>query len=187
MSPRRRRDAIATREALLEAATQHFALQGYRHTRVREIAGNAGVNAALINRYFGSKKGLFVEVIKHAFDIRFLLDGDRVAIAARLAHMMVYGREDTPGDQRIPMLLLLRAATEPEAVEQLRATSDGNILQPLAQRLGGPDAEVRATLVIAQSAGFSLMDKILRPQALTRAQRDKLVDLLSKSLGVCIG
>ena len=73
--PRRRRDAAATREAILEAATRRFATQGYEHAGVREIAADAGVTAALVNRYFGSKEGLFAEVIERALDMGHLLRG----------------------------------------------------------------------------------------------------------------
>ena len=62
--PKRKRDAAATREAILEAATRRFATQGYERAGAREIAADAGVTAALVNRYFGSKEGLFAEVIK---------------------------------------------------------------------------------------------------------------------------
>src|SRR5882757_1104529 len=115
--PKRRRNAAATRSAIFEAATRRFAYQGYQSAGVREIAADAGVDAAMVNRYFGSKEGLFAEVIERAFDIRYLIDGDLATLAERLAHMMVYGREDVAGDRRIPLLLMLRSATEPRAAE----------------------------------------------------------------------
>jgi AcrR family transcriptional regulator len=71
--PKRRRDAAATRSAIFEAATRRFACQGYQYAGVREIAADAGVDAAMVNRYFGSKEGLFAEVIERAFDIRYLV------------------------------------------------------------------------------------------------------------------
>src|SRR5271157_5671153 len=110
--PKRRRDAAATRSAILEAATRRFACQGYQCAGVREIAADAGVNAAMVNRYFGSKEGLFAEVVERAFDIRYLFDGDRATLAERLAHKAVYGQDDTADAQRIPLVLMLRSATE---------------------------------------------------------------------------
>ena len=96
-SPRRRRDAAATREAILEAATRRFATQGYERAGVREIAADAGVTAALVNRYFGSKEGLFAEVIRRALDMGHLLQGQRGDLADHLARLMVYGGDDSPG------------------------------------------------------------------------------------------
>ncbi len=185
--PKRRRDAAATRAAIFEAATRRFACQGYEHAGVREIAADAGVNAAMVNRYFGSKEKLFTEVVEHAFDIRYLVDGDLATLAERLARTMVYGREDIAVDRRIPLLLILHSATEPLAAELIRASLDRNLLRPLAECLDGPDAEVRAAMVIAQCTGFAILNRLLRPRALAEAQQEELVALLKESLAACIG
>src|ERR1700722_307348 len=115
--PKRRRNAAATRSAIFEAATRRFAYQGYEHSGVREIAADAGVDAAMVNRYFGSKEGLFTEVVEHALDCRYLVDGDRATLADRLARKMVYGREGTADEKPIPLLLMLHSAAEPRAAE----------------------------------------------------------------------
>jgi AcrR family transcriptional regulator len=185
--PRRRRDAAATRSAIFEAATRRFAYQGYEHAGVREIAADAGVDAAMVNRYFGSKEGLFTEVVERALDIRYLVDGDRTTLAERLARRMVYGREDTADDSPIPLLLMLHSATEPHAAELIRTSLDRNVLRPLAECLDGPDAEVRAAMVIAQCTGFAILNQMLRPRALAEAQKEELVALLKESLAACIG
>jgi len=65
--PRRKaprpRDATATREALLDAASLVFAEQGFAGARVDEIAARARVNKALIYAYYGDKKKLYGAVI----------------------------------------------------------------------------------------------------------------------------
>ena len=61
--PRRRRNAAATREAILQSARVAFARSGYDGAGVREIAESAGVTAMMVNRYFGSKEKLFAEVV----------------------------------------------------------------------------------------------------------------------------
>lgn len=184
--PKRRRDSAATRRAILEAATRRFASQGYEHAGVRQIASDAGVTAALVNRYFGSKEGLFAEVIERAFDIRPLLEAGRSGLAERLARVMVYGREGPLDRDRIPLLLLLRSATEPRAADLIRTSLDRNNLRLLAGQLSGADAEVRAAMVIAQLTGFAILDQMLRPRALSEAERELLVDLLKGSLSCCI-
>jgi AcrR family transcriptional regulator len=185
--PKRRRDAAATRSAILEAATRRFAYQGYQGAGVREIAADVGVDAAMVSRYFGSKEGLFAEVVECAFEIRYLTDGDRATLADRLAHKMVYGREDIAGDQRIPLLLMLRSATEPRAAELIRASLERNVLRPLAECLDCPGAEVRAAMLIAQCTGFAILNQMLQPRALAEAQQEELVVLLKESFAVCIG
>src|ERR1700736_5453329 len=60
----RRRNADATRQAILESARLAFTRSGYDGVGVREIAQGAGVTAMLVNRYFGSKEHLFEEVVE---------------------------------------------------------------------------------------------------------------------------
>ena len=52
-----------TRTAILTAARAQFTETGFDGTGLRVIAGRAGVNVALISRYFGSKDGLFLAAI----------------------------------------------------------------------------------------------------------------------------
>jgi AcrR family transcriptional regulator len=62
-NPPRRRNASATRSAILASALRAFSRAGYEGVGVREIAKGAGVTAVLINRYFGSKEQLFAKVV----------------------------------------------------------------------------------------------------------------------------
>jgi AcrR family transcriptional regulator len=61
--PRRARDAGATRAALLAAAQDLFGRRGYERTTTREIGEVAGVDPALISRYFGSKADLYLAAV----------------------------------------------------------------------------------------------------------------------------
>jgi AcrR family transcriptional regulator len=185
--PRRRRDAAATREAILEAATRRFATQGYEHAGVREIAADAGVTAALVNRYFGSKEGLFAEVIKRALDIRHWLSGRRGNLADHLARVMVYEQEEAGDRGHMPLLLLLHSAAEPGALELFRRDLNRNVLPLLAEQIGGgSDDAVRAVMVMAQLTGFAIMYHVLRPKAFAKADGEELVTLLSGALAACM-
>lgn len=62
--PARRRDREATKGLLLDAAKMVFAERGFDAATTREIAGRAGVNEQLIQRYFSGKSGLLVAVIE---------------------------------------------------------------------------------------------------------------------------
>ena len=184
--PKRKRDAAATREAILEAATRRFATQGYERAGVREVAADAGVTAALVNRYFGSKEGLFAEVIACALDMGHLLRDGRANLADHLARVVVYG-EDAPDGVLTPLLLLLHSAAEPRAIELFRRDLDRTQLRLLAEHIGGDDAEVRAAMVLAQLTGFAILHHVLRPEAFADAGGEELVALLSRSLAACIG
>src|SRR3954451_17319249 len=69
-----------TRTALIEAARAVFAENGYDGATVRAIATRAGVDAAMVNHWFGGKEGLFAQaVLKLPFDplerLQVLRDG----------------------------------------------------------------------------------------------------------------
>src|SRR3569623_1531973 len=60
----RLRNAAATRQAILDSARRHFAREGYDNVGLREIAGDAGVDPALVCRYFGGKEQLLREAVR---------------------------------------------------------------------------------------------------------------------------
>src|SRR5256885_12459163 len=74
----RRRDAAATRDALLAAGTELFAERGYDGVPVWAIAQKAGVNKAMINYHFGGKRKLYRAIVSATF-------GEMVASVERLA------------------------------------------------------------------------------------------------------
>jgi len=61
------RDAEATREALLAAATSLFAERGYDGATVDAIAVRARVNKAMITYYFKGKRGLYTAILERDF------------------------------------------------------------------------------------------------------------------------
>ena len=101
----------ATRAAILDAAKKLFAAKGFDATTVRGICAEAGVNIALVSRYFGSKSELYAEVC------RSLLDG----LAAPLSHLDsgISTAEDWRGNVRewIGHALCLTSATRSPAKE----------------------------------------------------------------------
>lgn len=60
-------DGIETREAIIFAAEEEFAEKGFELASAREICRRAGVNSALLSRYFGSKEALYRIVAKKLF------------------------------------------------------------------------------------------------------------------------
>ena len=153
----------ATRAALLDAARIAFTRSGYDGAGVREIAGAVGVNAALINRYFGSKAELFAEVVADSFTVGDLLVGDRATLGPRLARFLVGRRPDT--DRFDPTLVLLRSSASPEALPVLREALARQVVAPLAAWLGPPDAGPRAHAVVALLFGVALTRDVLGADA----------------------
>jgi len=58
------------RERLLLAAGREFAEKGYESATVRDICLAAGANVAAVNYYFGDKRRLYIESVKHAHEQR---------------------------------------------------------------------------------------------------------------------
>jgi AcrR family transcriptional regulator len=60
-------DAPSTREALIAAATELFAEQGYSGTSVEQIAQRAGANKAMVSYHFGGKEALYRTILETTF------------------------------------------------------------------------------------------------------------------------
>jgi AcrR family transcriptional regulator len=58
------------KDRILLAAGREFAEKGYEAATVRDICLAAGVNLAAVNYYFGDKRRLYVESVKHAHEER---------------------------------------------------------------------------------------------------------------------
>jgi AcrR family transcriptional regulator len=69
----RRPGAPDTRAAILSAARSRFAEHGYAGTTIRAVATDAGVDAALVHHYFGTKDELFLAAIELPVDPRQVL------------------------------------------------------------------------------------------------------------------
>src|SRR3954452_20636441 len=63
----RRRDRDRTRAEILDVATEHFAEHGYSGARVDEIAEQTRTTKRMLYYYFGSKEGLYTEVLERAY------------------------------------------------------------------------------------------------------------------------
>ena len=80
----RPRNAAATQASILQAARTQFARHSYEQVGLREIAAGAGVNVALVIRYFGSKERLFTEAVAGRFAIGPLLESPRNILGRQL-------------------------------------------------------------------------------------------------------
>jgi AcrR family transcriptional regulator len=169
----RKRDAEATRAAILEAAKRQFAMFGYDRAGLREIAGEAGVDVALIKRYFGGKEPLFIEALKASFAPDRLRAWDRSTfaedVAERMAESAHAGEENTLGFQ-----FLLRTATSPTTAPLLSIAIQERFLAPIREWLGGPDADGRARVLAAIYIGL-LVERLIRNQPLRGREREVFI------------
>lgn len=61
------RNAPESKERIIKTAVALFADQGYASTGLRELAEKAGVNLAMVNYFFGSKKNLLLTILETFF------------------------------------------------------------------------------------------------------------------------
>jgi AcrR family transcriptional regulator len=148
---RRRHDAQASRQALLEAADALFEERGYGAATVRDIGERAGVDPALIARYFGGKEGLYLATLQQEGRPHMPTDPSGV-----LACMLSRSEERGTG----PVGRAIVSPTLSDTMrEQTGAILGRRVVEPVAAELearGVPDARLRAEILVATATGLAL-------------------------------
>lgn len=150
----RARNPQATRQKILSAAQQAFSEIGYTHAGIRHIAGLAGVDSALIQRYFGSKAGLFEAALSDAVPLIPDRDIALEALSARLTSDSLAGFFDLRAQSMIVL-----SVSDPDARTICAKVLKERAIDPLAKLLGPPHAETRAVRVIMLMTGFMLFTR----------------------------
>jgi AcrR family transcriptional regulator len=176
MIQERPRRSAATRAAILRAARERFAADGYERATIRAIAADAGIDPSMVMRYYGSKERLFAAAAD--FDLRLPeIDRDTPDVGAALvAHFL----SRWEGDETL-MALLRAGVTNPAAAERLREIFAGQ-LAPVAERLAPDAAATRAGLVASQILGLALTRYVLRLPPVTAMTRDEVVGWLAPAV-----
>jgi AcrR family transcriptional regulator len=170
----RKRDADATRAAILEAAKVHFARSGYEGGYLRDIAADAGVDAALINRYFGGKDGLFAAALKDSIRPDAISQWERKTFGRDIAKMMAnHAHHDN--DRMHAFQFLLRAATSPATAPLLNVAVQDRFMAPIRSWIGGEQAEARARIVASIFIGL-LVERLIRDEPLADSERDSFIE-----------
>jgi AcrR family transcriptional regulator len=153
----RRPGPSGTREAILAAASRHFAEHGYDRASLRRIAAEAGVDQKLIAHFFGSKQQLFVAAVGLPFNpgevLPAILAGDPDSVGERLAALLVEVLEQPELHQRLTGVVRA-AASEPEVARMLREFLTRELFGPAAELLDTEDGPFRANLVGSQIVGL---------------------------------
>jgi len=175
--PIRRRNAKATRDAILLAALTLFSRKGYDGVGMREIAEVVGCAVVLINRYFGSKEELFAAAVELAFADNSMFLADIELLPQRLT-AAIMKKTDPAAEPIDPLMLLLRSAPNARAAEILRDSIANQFERPLKTLLGGRQAAERAALILSLCAGVQLMRKVIGTKALNGTGRKQLSDVI---------
>ncbi|HET6152232.1 MAG TPA: TetR family transcriptional regulator [Marmoricola sp.] len=164
----RRPGSPDTRAAILEAARSLFAAQGFSSTSVRSIASAAGVDAALVHHYFGTKDALFIAALSLPIDPRDVVtaiaaDGPQGA-GERLVRAFVSVWDD-PALQD-SMIGFARGVLDPAAAPLVRDGFLTVVIWPLGEALGIDEPARRMPLVASQVIGIVLMRYLIAVEPL---------------------
>jgi Transcriptional regulator len=179
----RARDAGKTRQLLLHAARRRFARDGYSATTVRDIATDAGVNVALINRYFSSKEGLFEACLARAGEDLDTVDASGSTLEQTVRSMIRQITDSAGGEQSLQLLLLLRSSGD-ERADQIRRDTFTSLTERLAStgRPAGKISEeqlLHAQIALSITLGLVLARSSTGLEPLTSATEDTLRGPLS--------
>lgn len=172
-----------TRGEVLAAAERTFTREGFHGASVRGIAREAGVDPALLHRWFGDKSGLFLATMRTGFDplkiIARLVEGGPDHLGVRIANtaMSVWesplGRTWVEAVRRNPGLL-------PAMVGYLNdpITESGKRLLGLTEA----EARLRVSVVEAVMVGTVTARYIARLEPLASMPREEAVRVMAPLL-----
>ncbi len=103
----------------------------------------------MLLRYFESKAGLFEAALRGTMRLDPVLAEGRERFGAHLADLLL--RDDL--DVNPPVLIALSSG-DPVAVEITARVTEEQLIRPLAEWLGGPDARARAVEITMLATGF---------------------------------
>jgi AcrR family transcriptional regulator len=177
-TPRGRRPgAPDTRAAILAAARTSFAGKGYAGTTIRGIASVAGVDAALVHHYFGTKDDLFVAALELPIDPREALApalvGGPEGAGERVLRVFV-GVWDDPRNTPV-LVAFARSVLDPSAEHLLSEGFLPVVLQPVGRALGLDRPDLRMSLVASQLIGIILGRYVLALEPLASLSADTVV------------
>lgn len=183
--PGRPRGQSDTRERILLNARELFARNGFDRTSVRSIASAAGVDAALVHHYFGTKQQLFAAAIHIPIDPMQVLGPMRETPVAELGW-------------KLPSLLLplwdselgsgfiatLRSLLAGEDVSLVRSFLQEVISVEVGRRVDDPpdSGRVRVQFVASQLVGVVMARYILELEPFASLPVEQIAETIAPNL-----
>ncbi|MDF2829534.1 MAG: TetR family transcriptional regulator [Mycobacterium sp.] len=183
--PGRPRGQSDTRERILLNAREMFARNGFDRTSVRSIASAAGVDAALVHHYFGTKQQLFAAAIHIPIDPMQVLGPMRETPVAELGW-------------KLPALLLplwdselgsgfiatLRSLLSGEDVSLVRSFLQEVVSAEVGRRVDDPpgSGRVRVQFVASQLVGVVMARYILELEPFASLPVEQIAETIAPNL-----
>jgi AcrR family transcriptional regulator len=183
--PRGRRPAGEnTRAALLAAARVEFTERGFDGATVRAIAQRAGVDAAMVNHWFGGKDGLFVAALDIPVDpteiLSRILDGDPEQTAERILRTFLSVWDANGGGA---LAALVRSVASHEQAARMMREFLGRVIFGRIVTAVAPDQpKLRAALCGTQMVGLAMVRYVIRLEPLASADPQTVVAAIAPNL-----
>jgi AcrR family transcriptional regulator len=182
----RRPGSEDTRGRILGVAREAFGERGYDATSIRGVAASAGVDAALVHHYFGSKQQLFLAASEFPVDpaemVPRMLAGPREQMGERVVRTVV-GLWDRPEVRPMLLGIVRSATTDPVAAGMARRMLAEGPFLALARALDLPDAETRATLAGTQLIGLAISRYVIELEPIASMSPDDLAAAIGPTIG----
>jgi AcrR family transcriptional regulator len=174
-----RRGAEATRTAILDAARECFATEGYDGATIRAIAADAEIDPAMVMRHFGSKERLFAAAASFDLHLPELTALPRKRLGAELvAHFLTRWEGDDT------LKALLRAAVSNKAAAaRLRTILDKQLVTAMVSLFPSRAvAAQRAGLVASQMLGLAMTRYLLKLPPVVALDRAAVIEWLGPTI-----
>lgn len=162
-----------TKAAILRAARERFAAQGYERTTIRAVASDAGIDPSMVMRYFGNKAQLFDATLTIDLRLPDLTDVPADELPQTLVRHFLARWEGDPADDAL-LVLMRSAVTNEQAAARMHEIFAAQVAPALTAALGPELAARRAGLVSAQLLGLGLTRYLLRLPAVTTLTPDEI-------------
>ena len=177
-----------SRDAVLSAAKQRFATDGYEKTTLRAIANDAHVDPSMVLYLFGSKEELFRESLRLILDPEVLVAAltgaadDDPDIGTRMARTYL-GIWETPDTAATMRAMLQSATSNTDANDAFRGFMQNYVLTAVSGVLGGGEqARLRAMLAASNLVGTAVLRYIIQVPPLATLSADEVVALIAPTV-----
>ena len=184
----RRQGEPVSRDAVLSAAKQRFATEGYEKTTLRVIAQDAHVDPSMVLYLFGSKEELFRESLRLIIDPEVLVaaltgaadDDPHIGTRMVRTYLRIWETPDTAASMRA---MLQSATSNSDAQDAFRGFMQNYVLTAVSGVLGGGDeARLRAMLAAGTLVGTAMLRYIIQVPPLATLSADEVVKLIAPAV-----
>lgn len=173
------------RERILTSARELFARNGIDKTSIRAIAADAGVDAALVHHYFGTKTQLFASAIHIPIDPMTVIGRLKEVPVEQIGHTLpsillpLWDSEIGKG-----FVATLRSILAGNDVSLVRSFLQDIIIGEIGPRVDNPpgSSRVRIQFVASQLVGVAMARYILELEPFATLPADQIAETIAPTL-----